>query len=165
MIHSLPWITIFGHSWGDLPICKFASPHSWGDLPMIFTRYFVTRGNHWQITSLVTKVVIHGNSCIMFYFLQHSSFKGKMHFIAPCAMCHFILALMSWPNTFAVIRLIWKPAYITVLMTSHNYDGVSNHWYWDCFINSYLCRLTEKRFTGSLREDSICDRWIPLTKV
>ena len=29
--------------------------HSWGDLPMIFTRDFVTRENHWQITPLVTK--------------------------------------------------------------------------------------------------------------
>ena len=41
IIHSLPWITIFGHSWGDLPL--------------IFTRDFVTRENHWQITPIVTK--------------------------------------------------------------------------------------------------------------
>ena len=41
IIHSLPWITIFGDSWGDLPL--------------IFTRDFVTRENHWQITPLVTK--------------------------------------------------------------------------------------------------------------
>ena len=37
---------------------------------MIFTRDFVTRENHWQITSLVTKkIVIHDNSCITLYFL------------------------------------------------------------------------------------------------
>ena len=30
--------------------------HSWGDLPMIFTCDFVTRENHWQITSLLTKL-------------------------------------------------------------------------------------------------------------
>ena len=41
IIHSLSWITIFGHSWGDLP--------------MIFTHDFVTRKNHWQITPLMTK--------------------------------------------------------------------------------------------------------------
>ena len=29
--------------------------HSWGDLPMIFTRDFITRENHWQITPLMTK--------------------------------------------------------------------------------------------------------------
>ena len=41
IIHSLAWITIFGHSWCDLPL--------------IFSRDFVTRENHWQITPLVTK--------------------------------------------------------------------------------------------------------------
>ena len=49
MIFSLPLKTIFGHSWGDLPI--------------IFTRE-----NHWQITSRVTKkIFIRGNSCIILY--------------------------------------------------------------------------------------------------
>ena len=41
IIHPLPGITIFGHSWRDSP--------------MIFTRDFVTRENHCQIASLVTQ--------------------------------------------------------------------------------------------------------------
>ena len=35
---------------------------------MIFTtRDFVTRENHCRIASRVTKIVIHGNSCIVLY--------------------------------------------------------------------------------------------------
>ena len=40
-MHELPWITIFGHEWGDLP--------------MIFTSDEVTTENHSQIASRVTK--------------------------------------------------------------------------------------------------------------
>ena len=42
IIHSLPWITIFCHSWGDSA--------------MIFTRDFVTRENHCRIASRVTNL-------------------------------------------------------------------------------------------------------------
>ena len=53
-MHELPWITIFGHEWGDLP--------------MIFMSDEVTSENHWQITSRVTKkIVIHGNECIILF--------------------------------------------------------------------------------------------------
>ena len=38
---------------------------------MIFTRDFVTRENHCRIASLVTKIVIHANSCIILYFQHH----------------------------------------------------------------------------------------------
>ena len=41
IIHSLPWITIFGHSLSELP--------------MTFTHDFVTRENQWQITSILNK--------------------------------------------------------------------------------------------------------------
>ena len=38
---------------------------------MTFTRDFVTRENHCRIASLVTKkIVIHGNSCIILYFIK-----------------------------------------------------------------------------------------------
>ena len=40
---------------------------SWCDLPIIFIRDFVTLENHWQITSLVPKIVIHGTTCIYLY--------------------------------------------------------------------------------------------------
>ena len=53
-MNLLLWITIFGHSWDDLS--------------MIFTNDFVTHENHWQITPLMTKIIIHGNWCIIFYF-------------------------------------------------------------------------------------------------
>ena len=53
IIHSLPWITIFGHLWRDLPmisICDF------------------TRENHWQITSLMTKKIIMITHALFFIY-------------------------------------------------------------------------------------------------
>ena len=29
IMHELPWITIFGHEWGDLPMIIGKSPHEW----------------------------------------------------------------------------------------------------------------------------------------
>ena len=87
IIHSLPWITIFGHSWGDLP--------------MIFTHDFVTRENHWQITSLVTKkIVIHGNSCIILYIFiislwNCSQLKASLMIVNNDAWWH---QAITWTN-------------------------------------------------------------------
>ena len=44
ILYWLPWVTIFCHSWGDSAMIR--------------------------ITSLVTKIVIHGNSCIVLYILH-----------------------------------------------------------------------------------------------
>ena len=55
-MHELPWITIFGHKWGDLPI--------------IFTSDEVTSENHWQITSRVTKKSLFPVTNVLFYFLR-----------------------------------------------------------------------------------------------
>ena len=58
--------------------------HLWYDLSMVFTRDFVTRENHWQITSPLTKkIVIHGTKCIIlfltcsFMFWTHNSTKNN----------------------------------------------------------------------------------------
>ena len=53
-MHELPWITIFGHEWGDLP--------------MIFMSDEVK--NHWQITSRVTKKSLFTVTNVLFYFLH-----------------------------------------------------------------------------------------------
>ena len=55
-MHELPWITIFGHEWGDLPI--------------IFTSDEVTSENHWQIASRVTKKSLFTVTNVLFYFLH-----------------------------------------------------------------------------------------------
>ena len=55
-MHELPWITIFGHEWGDLP--------------MIFTSDEVTSENHWQITSRVTKKSLLTVTNVLFHFLH-----------------------------------------------------------------------------------------------
>ena len=57
MIHSLPWITIFCHSWSDSV--------------NIFTSDEVTRENHCRIASLVTNLAIHGNSCTILYIFSY----------------------------------------------------------------------------------------------
>ena len=61
--------------------------HSWGDLPMIFTRDFVTRENHWQITSLGTQkslfTVTHALFFISFTLLiLHSLHDGCRLFVS-----------------------------------------------------------------------------------
>ena len=55
-MHELPWITIFGHEWGDLQ--------------MIFTSDEVTSENYGQITSRVTKNSLFTVTNVLFYFLH-----------------------------------------------------------------------------------------------
>ena len=55
-MHELPWITIFGHEWGDLP--------------MIFTSDEVTSENYWQIESRVTQKSLFTVTKVLFYFLH-----------------------------------------------------------------------------------------------
>ena len=55
-MHELPWITIFGHEWGDLQ--------------MIFMSDKVTSENHGQITSPVTKKSLFMVMSVLFYFLH-----------------------------------------------------------------------------------------------
>ena len=98
-MHSLPWITIFKNSWGDLP--------------MIFIRDFVTRENHWQITPLVTKIslftVIHAlffmyhirqTSCIVCQSLCEVNLYRPTSFIywhTSCRLTHLIRFYMyTW---------------------------------------------------------------------
>ena len=77
--HSLPWITIFCHSWGDSA--------------MIFTRVFVTREiiaespHSWQ-----KKIVIHGNSCIILYILMQFLMSCGIHwYFILCDTCISVL--------------------------------------------------------------------------
>ena len=56
IMHELPWITIFGHEWGDLT--------------MILTSDPVTSENHWQITSPVTKRSLLTATNVLFYFFH-----------------------------------------------------------------------------------------------
>ena len=55
-MHELPWITIFGHEWGDLPI--------------IFTSDEVTSENQWQIASQVTPKLLFTVKNVLFHFLH-----------------------------------------------------------------------------------------------
>ena len=56
IMHKLPWIMIFGHKWGDLP--------------MIFIIDKVTSENYWQITSMVTKKLLFMLMDVLVYFLH-----------------------------------------------------------------------------------------------
>ena len=48
IMHELSWITMFGHEWGDLPMCE----------------------NHWQIASRVGKKSLVAVTNVLFYFLH-----------------------------------------------------------------------------------------------
>ena len=90
-MHELPWIMIFGHEWGDLP--------------MIFKSDEVTSENHWQIASWVTKIIIHSDECIIIflicYFMSwtHNSTKN----------IHRLLILPLSPMITRLIWTIWTP--------------------------------------------------------
>ena len=96
MIHSLPRITTWGHSWCDLP--------------MIFTRDFVTRENNWQNRlTRDPKIVIHGNSCIILYIIRLDIFANfqlwfRLNWHWPQGM--------GEPLHLDVFH--WKPRFVTV---------------------------------------------------
>ena len=54
-MHELPWTTIFGHEWGDLP--------------MILTSDEVMSENHWWISSRVTIKWLFTVTNVLFDFL------------------------------------------------------------------------------------------------
>ena len=55
-MHELPWITIFGHEWGDWPMI-FTSDES-------RVKIIGKSPHEWQ------KIVIHGNECINLFLLR-----------------------------------------------------------------------------------------------
>ena len=72
LIHSLPWIKMFGHSWCNLP--------------MIFTSDLVTRENYWQIASLVTEKSL--------FTATHALFYAYFHLFQTC----FDLSIALFPT-------------------------------------------------------------------
>ena len=71
--------------------------HSWGDLPMIFTRDFVTRENHWQITPVVTKKSLFTVTHALFFICKLDSIKiGKG---IPQFDCHISLYRLTMPTS------------------------------------------------------------------
>ena len=91
ILHSLPRITL----------------HSWCDSPMISTRDFVIRDNHWQITSLVTKInVIPCNSSIILYKFHHIMFTCLSQHSHPVIdICHTGHYIGYWVHDFLFIFL------------------------------------------------------------
>ena len=68
-MHELPWITILGHEWGDLP--------------MIFTSDEVTSENYGQIASRVTQKSLFTVTNVLFYFLHAILCPGHTILLKP----------------------------------------------------------------------------------
>ena len=94
-MHELPWITIFGHEWGDLP--------------MIFTSDEVTSENHCQIASRVTPKSLFTVTNLLFYFLHANwcpehSIPPKQLSIADVAVVAkdslFLFSIVTSPQLF-----------------------------------------------------------------
>ena len=80
IMHELPWIMIYGHEWGDLP--------------MIFMSDEVTSENHWQIASGVIKKNNYSRCIISFltcYFMSwtyNSAKNNHQSLISPLKQLH-----------------------------------------------------------------------------
>ena len=90
---------------------------------MIFTSDFVTRENHCRIASLVTKIVIHGNSCVILYVLWYwHDFCGNARY-----------------NHWSVLTMI------SILCGHHSHNAeLGNLPYLSIYINKWLGRILNR---------------------
>ena len=81
--------------------------HSWGDLPMICTHDFVTRENHRQITSLVTKKSLFTVTHALFFISWFPLFKTLWGWVKMATtLAHNILEYISMNEKFLVLNRI-----------------------------------------------------------
>ena len=114
--------------------------HSWCDLPMIFTRDFVTRENHWQITSLVNKKPLFTITLALFFI------HILLRVCYPTQSIPWLLASpgqVSAATCMTLINFSWKVS-VSLQWCHNGRDGVSNHQLLDCLLKRLSRRRSKK---------------------
>ena len=129
----MPRIIVFGHSWG----------HS--DSPIIFTRNFITREDHWRITSLVTKEFLFTASHRLFCIVRKASYYDD--FMAwECFWCYWwwlsvigemivlllpllmmMIIIISIIIIMIIITIIWTNSWLVQYHDQYFIDVMSSH--------------------------------------
>ena len=106
MMHELPWITIFGHSWGDLPMI-FTSDEVTSENRWFANDFHEWQSHHWKSLAnnltIDQKILIHGNECIILFLTRyftslthHFATNNHRSLISPLSLRTVLSELTLW---------------------------------------------------------------------